>query len=193
MASQEMTLLPTGTGEARKLPRDGLSVDRPDWLPDGRHILFTGNEAGRGARVYTQDVAGGHPEAVTPEGFRSFLGTVSPDGKFFVALDPDRKIVLYPLGGGQPKAIPGISGSETPVRWSADGRMLFVYRRGELPAHVDELDVASGRREPWKELMPADPAGIIDIIAIRPTPDGRSYAYSYARVLSNLFLVDGLR
>jgi Tol biopolymer transport system component len=192
-SDQEMTLLPTGTGEAKKLPRDGLSVDRPDWLPDSRHLLFTANEAGRGARVFTLDVAGGHPQAVTPEGFRKFTGTVSPDGKSFVALSPDRKIILYPIGGGEPRAIPGISGSEIPVRWRADGRSLYVYSRGDVPARVYEVDVASGQRQFWKELMPADPAGVIDIIAVRPTPDGRSYAYSYARVLSNLYLVEGLR
>ena len=33
----------------------------------------------------------------------------------------------------------------------------------------------------------------MEIVSIQMTPDGRSYAYSQHRILSDLFLVDGLR
>ena len=49
----------------------------------------------------------------------------------------------------------------------------------------------TGRREPWKELTPDDPEG--SATAIRLTPDGRYYAYTYQRDASDLFLVDGLK
>jgi len=41
--------------------------------------------------------------------------------------------------------------------------------------------------------MPADSAGVTDIVVVCPTPDGSSYVYSYARILSNLYVVEGLK
>ncbi len=189
----QIAVFPTGAGEARKLPRDGLSIERPDWLRDGKRILFTANEAGRGSRVYVQDLVGGRPRALTPEGYRSFRWTVSADGRSVVATGPDGRFYLYPLEGGEPTALVGLSGLDIPIRWTADGRSLYVYRRGELPARVYQVDVATGHKQLWKELMPVDSAGVVDIVSVCPTPDGRSYAYSYARILSNLYVVEGLK
>jgi hypothetical protein len=41
--------------------------------------------------------------------------------------------------------------------------------------------------------MPFDTAGVVSITPPKITPDGRSYAYSYIRTLSDLYLVEGLR
>jgi beta-glucosidase len=41
------------------------------------------------------------------------------------------------------------------------GRALFVRRGGRMPARVERIDVLSGARHPWKELRPADLAGLI--------------------------------
>jgi hypothetical protein len=40
--------------------------------------------------------------------------------------------------------------------------------------------------------MPADQAGLIDSAYYRLSSDGRSYVYSYRRVLATLYLVEGL-
>ncbi len=55
------------------------------------------------------------------------------------------------------------------------------------------MDVATGRRALWKQLMPPDPAGVTGLIRIRITPDGKYYAYSVGRVLSELYVADGLK
>jgi len=68
-----------------------------------------------------------------------------------------------------------------------------VFRRGELPAKVFRVDIASGRRVLWKELMPSDSAGVVGLSTVVIPPDGRSYAYSYVRVLSDLYVVDGVK
>ena len=189
----EIVLLPTGAGEARRLPSGGLIVDRADWLPDGKSIVLMAREAGRGTRVYVQDLVGGQARPVTPEGYRLFRKTVSPDGRSFVALGPDKRIYLYPLGGGEPAPIPGFADLDIPAQWSADGRSLYVYRRGPPPARIFRLDIATGRKVLWKELVPADAGGIVDVVGVCVTPDGSSYAYSYARVLSDLFVVEGVK
>jgi Tol biopolymer transport system component len=189
----EIVLLPTGAGEARRLPSGGLIVDRADWLPDGKAIVLSARETGRGSRVYEQDLADGRARPVTPEGYRLFRKSVSPDGRSFVALGPDKRIYLYPLRGGEPVPIPGVANLDFPVQWSADGRSLFVYRRGPPPAKIFRVDVATGQRILWKELVPADPAGIVDVAGVCLTPDGASYAYSYGQILSNLLVVEGVR
>ena len=73
------------------------------------------------------------------------------------------------------------------------GRVLFLYRPGELPARVSRLDIETGARTPFVELMPIDPTGVFYIRPPHFTPDGAAYAYSYSRSLSALYLVKGLR
>jgi len=193
-SSAQAVLYPAGAGEPKRLPTEGLSVQTgADWLPDGRRVLLTANEPGRGSRLYLQDLSGGKPRAISPEGYRALGRSVSPDGKFAAVAGPDQKIYLYPLEGGEPTALQGLSAGDSPAGWSPDGRALYVYRQGELPAKVYLVDVTNGRREPWKTLMPSDSAGVSNITRVCPTPDGKSYAYAYIRTISDLYLVEGAR
>ena len=57
---------------------------------------------------------------------------------------------------------------------------------------VYRLELATGRKELWRTLMPADAAGVSSLIP-GPTPDGSSYQYSYTRTLSDLYLVEGVK
>src|SRR5207244_3259903 len=109
-SNPQAVLYPTGAGEPRRLPAEGLNVQTgADWLPDGRRVLLTANEPGRGSRLYLQDLSGGKPRAISPEGYRAFGKAVSPDGKTVAVLGPDQRIYLYPVEGGEPAAIPGLS------------------------------------------------------------------------------------
>jgi hypothetical protein len=65
-----------------------------------------------------------------------------------------------------------------------------------LPGKVFRIEIETGRRELWRELMPADPSGVVHVIPskIAISRDGKSYAYTYIRaVASDLCLVDGVR
>jgi hypothetical protein len=61
------------------------------------------------------------------------------------------------------------------------------------PARLIRLDLETGRRTLWKDLAPADPAGLQGITSIAITPDGQTCAYSVGRTLSQLYLVEGLK
>ena len=76
--------------------------------------------------------------------------------------------------------------------WSEDGRFLYVTEREGAVFRVFRLNFATGEKMPWKEIRLADPAGIarLDLIL---APDGKTYAYTCARSLSKLFLVEGFR
>ena len=62
-----------------------------------------------------------------------------------------------------------------------------------MPDKVLKLDVATGRVEPWRDLAPEDPAGVFKIHPVRVAPDGRAWAYTYLRLLSDLYVVEGLK
>ncbi len=201
-APQELDLVPTGTGETKRLlPGTVATYDWACWFPDGQRILIFGNEAERPPRLFIQDVRRGEPRALTPEGTRtSRFGSsmVTPDGLFVAGVElarADTRYVLYPVDGGAPHPISGIDIGEEPMQWSADGRFLFVRATEQFQylVRIARLDLRTGRRQPWKELRPADPAGVLDIKWTLLTPDGRSYFYNYDRRLSDLYLAEGLR
>jgi Tol biopolymer transport system component/predicted Ser/Thr protein kinase len=193
LQSGEFTLLPTGAGEPQVLPKNGINCQAATWFPDGKRLLISGNEPGHGTRLYVQDIAGGKPKAITPEGVSFIFPTLSPDGKTVAATGPDRRIALYPIDPGEPQPMPGIEADDVPVRWTHDGSALFVYRPSAPPLRVDRIDVRTGRRTLWKELRPPDPSGVDQVGPIVIAPDESSYVFSYRRAIDELYLATGLR
>ncbi len=189
-AETELSLLPTGPGEARVFNKPGMHYERVEWFPDGNKLLFTGNEAGRPMRTYSQDTRGGQPMPLTPEGITATHA--SPDGKYLTVM-AGGKLNLVPIGDGAPKPSIDVQPGESVVRWSEDGRYLFLRKDEGLTAvKISRLDLTSRREELWKELKPADPVGV-QIRQVVMTPDGRAYAYSFQRDICTLYLADGLK
>ncbi len=186
-------LLPVKAGTPKEFEHGGLAVHAARWLPDGRNLLLLANEPNAGLRLYVQNAEDGPPRAITPEGTGVGFFPVSPDGKFVVAQGSDHQFSLYPLDGGDPQPIPTLTSDDRPIRWTPMGNSLYVFRRGDLPSQVMRLDLGTGRKERVLDLMPPDPAGIVEIVSVQLTPDAVSYAYSYHRILSDLLLVEGLK
>ena len=191
--SGQFTLLPTGAGEPRVLPKTGINCQSATWFPDGRRILISGNEPGHGSRLFVQDISGGKPRAITPEGVHFLFQAVAPDGKSVVATGRDRRVAIYPIEPGEPLAVPGMEPDDIPLRWTADATSIFVYRPSAPPLRVDTVDVKTGRRTLWKEIRPPDPSGVEQVGPIRIAPDESSYVYSYRRALDELYLATGLK
>ena len=189
----DLFLLPTGPGEPRPLQGHDIIHSAANFFPDGKRVLMAGTEANHGLRLYVQDLDADKIEAVTPEGTNGFSFALSPDGRSIAAVGPDDKAYLFPVPSGDPLPIKGLQPGEVPVAWTADGRSLYIYRGGELPAKVYRLELATGNRVLWKQLMPPDPAGVEFVGPVLPTPDGKSYVYGYRRLLSDLYLVEGLQ
>ncbi len=188
----QLLLYPTGAGEPRKLERGGLvSYESAQFFPDGKRVLACGHEDGKSVRCYVQDVAGGKPRPVTPEG--TSQGFVAPDGRLILVKASGGALLLYPVDGGEPRKVAGATPDDSVIRWSADGRFLLVSRSGEVPARIERLDVATGRREPVRTIGPADLTGVLRIGPFAFSDDGKSYAYACRRMVSHLFLVEGAR
>jgi Tol biopolymer transport system component len=192
-----LALLPTGVGETQTLSSNGIQqIAQKGWMPDGKAVYFASDD-GHGWRMYVQDLVGGAPHAVTPlisverAHFESHM--VSPDGKLAFARDLNGKGQLYPLAGGEPQSLPGWLPKDIWITWSVDGRSAYVYHDEKTFAPVYRLDVATGKRDLVMTLAPGDSAGVTAIQNVRMTPDGKTYAYSYSRELSDLFIVEGAR
>jgi len=190
----ELRLLPTGAGEARSVPRGPIA--RFQWarfLSDGSGILITGNEADKPLRIFLSDPKTGQTRAITPEGV-GYLLPPTPDGRYVASSDSKGRTMLFPLDGkGEPKPLEGLSPGDEPLVFSRDGRFVFVRRRGNLPVRIDRVDRETGRATLVKEVSPLDRAGVIAVSAPRVSEDGGTYAYTYHRLLSELYLVEGLR
>jgi Tol biopolymer transport system component len=188
----QLVIYPTGPGEPRRLPRGNLETYRSAaWFPDGKSVLLAGNEAGKASRCYEQDVSGGAPRPVTPEATTN--GTVSPDGLQILYAKPGGAYFIQRAGGGTAQSVPGLTPDDQVIRWSVDGRSLYVFRPANVPFRLERLDLASGRRALVREVAPADRAGVLNGWGAALTDDTRSYAYSYARMTSQLFVVEGAR
>jgi hypothetical protein len=88
-----------------------------------------------------------------------------------------------------------------PATYPSVGRSMIVHSTSSAAARtsvsIERVDITTGERTPWHTIRPADPAGINDIrpsyvMPVYITPDGQTYAYSYPRVLSDLYVVSGL-
>jgi eukaryotic-like serine/threonine-protein kinase len=190
-STAQFMLLPVGKGKAKVLTHDSIAHLSGTWFPDGKRIVFRGNEVGHSVRSWVQDLAGGAPKPITPEGVSGIQ--LSPDGKSLCAVDAEGKTWIYPVAGGKPAELKGIEEAEFPVRWATDGRSLFVAKTERLPVSVYRVYLESGRRELVQQLAPVDPAGVLSDVSsisssVFATPDGRSYVYSYFRLQSDLYI-----
>ena len=184
----DLSLIPTGPGTAVRLKGDSR-VRTGKFLHDGKSVVFIGLGTDQKLYVYVQPLDG-VAHAISPGGELEGL-VISPDGHT-IATALDRKVCLLKLNGGAPETPPWAVSSEVPIAWSSDGKALFIVKHDPTQA-IDRVEIATGVRTPWKALVPSDGAGVISVLAVRLLDDGRSYAYSYERQLSQLLVVTGLR
>ena len=185
----KLLVYPTGAGETRQLERGNIEhYAAAQWFRDGKSVLISGTEPGKGMRFYVQEL-GGPPRAVTPEDTRD--GLLSADGKLVLARGPDGKYFVYTIAGGEPRPVPGLTQADILALWSADGRSALVYQRAEIPYRLERVDLATGHRTLFKEFAPADRTGLLSMREIVVTDDLRSYAYTAYYQVSSLFVSDG--
>jgi Tol biopolymer transport system component len=191
--AESLVILPTGPSEARALDRGGLAeFGWGGWLPDGRSVVFSAAPAGGASRIWIQAVPEGKPRPISPEGIRlqGLSSPVSPDGRFVIGVRGDTVLRLSLDGGGEPRAIPGVDPKDRVIQWTNDMRALYVLHLSEQPMRVSLLDLETGQGRPWKEIEEEQPYGRQ---YVRVTPDGSAWVYSAGHVLSELYLVEGLR
>ena len=186
----KMVLYPTGPGETRTFNLGGIRNVSIfcSWIQDSSKAVFTGSDAGLPPRGYFLDIATGKWGPITPEGTTGVM--MAPNGKYVVAKSEQYGFELFPVGGGQSQPAKGISNTDEPVQWDGSSAHLYVWDR-RFPARIALVDPWTGERKTWLETMPPDPSGVL-YGNFFITPDGKTYAYRFRRVLTTLFLGDGL-
>jgi len=191
LRSGQIVLLPTGPGEPATVTHDRLEHAYAVVLPDGKRIAFVAGEAGKERRLYVQPISGGTPVPLSREGVQ-FPGPASPDGRFVAVTTSEWKPALCSTSSGEVVPISGATTTDGPIQWTPDSKALYI-KTGLFPARVFRVDPVSGKRELWKELAPPDPTGVVDVQGVVMTPDASAYAYTYVRILSDLFVAQGLK
>jgi Tol biopolymer transport system component len=189
----KLRVLATRAGESGTLDVAPVSVDRAliSWMPGGKEFVFLGHEGEAPLRGYRVSFGGGPARPLTNLPGTHFWNCVSPDGKFVletsaVANEPKQNVIVE-LATGKVRNAPLLQGDQ-PVQWDQDGAYAFVVQKSDLEATIFRVDLNSGKREVWKQIRPADPAGILSLRSFFVTPSGNAYSYSATRVLSSLYV-----
>jgi serine/threonine protein kinase len=162
------------------------------FVPGGHRIIFEGSEPGHKVRSYLLDPdSGALPRAITPEGVHG-LAAITSDGRFLLAQNEKEQFMSYPVAGGAPQPVQGLQPGEHIVGIGSDNRTLFVGE-GQLQQKVYRLNEASGARQFWKEIGPADRTGVDNIPRLVVLQDGKAYFYYYFCSLSELYVFRGLK
>jgi eukaryotic-like serine/threonine-protein kinase len=192
----KLHLLPIGPQEARTLELRVRYDSFVGWSSDGDRLFFLGIDENRSQSLYELTLSTGKSRQIGPRNL--FLGLLSPDEKTVVACqETPERFALFPLDGGPARPIPGWKPGLFPLAWDPDGRSIFVIHFRDT-GKILRLRLQDGHTEIWKEIRPADPVSISvgghsKISAAVLSPATGAYAYSYERVTSELYLVEGLK
>ncbi len=161
-------------------------------MPDGKHMLAAGLEAGHGQRDYLIDLSTGDSKAITPEGVGGTL--LSPDGTKVIVFAKDGRLAIWALDGSGMRPVPGLDATYYPRRWSPDGTSIYVAssKLQDKLARVFEVNLATGKMQLWKTFGQNE-AGYNGAGAPLFSADGSAYAYVYSTTLSEAYVATGLK
>jgi hypothetical protein len=183
-------LVPTGTGDSKWFDLHGLKfLERAAWFSDSQRVLLNGHQGKAPNRSYVLNISDGRLQPLTPEGEWGRL--LSPNDKQLLLHEPYGTVFDLSAGAIRPdrRLSPGVGAA---LGWTNQPDTVWVQET-DMPAKISRFNLATGQKQMWKELSPADPAGAVTMAWVVIAPDGRAYAYCYFRVLSELFLLTGLK
>jgi Tol biopolymer transport system component len=188
-------LLPLGPGSTREVPNpEKLAVQAAAFVPGGRRIAFIGSRAREPLRGYVQDIDSGAATAITEVGIGApqTVLPVSPDGSRVTIEGADGRLYVYSTTGSGREPLRGVADGERVLRWAGDGKSIYVSNLIGIPQRIYRVDVATGERTLQKELTPSQVAGVRRT-ELFITPDLRNVLFSYSRLLSSLYVVEGIK
>ena len=158
--------------------------------PDGKRIIFEGGPSS-GDQLWIQDKGSGQAKSFSPTGVSMTGQALSPDGQWVAAIGADGKLMRYPVEGGAARPVSLVLPTDRVIQWSKDSKSLFVYNPSSLPARIERLDPATGKRELLRELVPQDLSGVqaVDLVM---SSDLGTVVLGLQRQLSTVQIVEGL-
>ena len=128
-----------------------------------------------------------------PEGFSGLQ--VSRDGKSVAVRGPDGRRGIWRLDAGKFQPIPGLGAKNLIVGWMPDGQSVYVAvpQDSRKTTTVYRVNIQTGKMEEWKTFGRENGTTDAFIGAPHLSDDGSAYAYIYDRVLSEAYVVTGLK
>jgi serine/threonine protein kinase/Tol biopolymer transport system component len=186
-------VLPIGAGQPRTVPLQQIERYLSGQIfPDMQRLVVLGNEPGQPMHLYEVRIDGSAAPRRISDAVVGWPAILSNDGQHAVAMGADDRALLIPIAGGEPRTIDSCGPGDIPINWTTDDRALWIGKRGRVSLTVERAEIEGSARSEWHTIRPADPAGILDIFPVHMTPDGKTYAYSYRRSLSDLYVATGL-
>ena len=189
----QLWLLPLGPGEAKRISPPSLqAVFSGDFLSDGRRVVYSANEAGHRPRVWLQELSGGAPRPITPEGFVGFQ--ISPDDKWLVIVDNDNTPRLLAMDTGKFQEMPFVKRNQIILGWTSDGQLYVMTAPAgaRSTVHIDKVNPHTGAATAWRDVALPPIEGIFPELPVI-TPDGSTYGFGYRLRLWDLYTVSGVR
>jgi hypothetical protein len=94
------------------------------------------------------------------------------------------------LAGGTPRSVGELQNGEAVVRWSGDGRYLFLRQPEGDAVKISRLDIATGQKEPWRTLKVPEPGAVfVGVVAL--SADGKACAFLVSARSRQPLLGDG--
>jgi hypothetical protein len=110
-----------------------------------------------------------------------------------VAITTDDNVVLaWNVAGGAPRELLKLGEHEVFSGWSDEADRVYLGTWDGPRARVELLDLPSGRRKPVREIVVGSAAGMLHTPDLFLSADASAYVYNFARLLSTLYLVEGL-
>lgn len=188
-AQQKLFLYGTESESSRDIGNYS-SVATAAWFPDGRRLMLMDSTKPGLIDCYVQDIDSGKRSRLPIENARAGLPIVSPDGLEVAIVEGGAATRVYSLRGQLLREVPA---SYRPIAWSSDSRFLYVHSPGEMPVKIQRLEVASGIMTPWKEIVSVDTSGMLGPLGLNINSDGDAYTYTVTKMITDLFIVEGLR
>jgi hypothetical protein len=168
-------------------------------MPDGKHILVLALAPGHAPDNYLQDVETGASQKINNDGkflltSESGTGTVSPDGRYFLAIDNDKRYWVQPIDGGAAREVKGLSPGDIPTEWHGGSQNIFFERPiGTDTSEIYDLNLATATSKLWSHFTPADKTAMLALRHAIITQDGTRVLYVVQRIFSTLFVAKGIQ
>jgi eukaryotic-like serine/threonine-protein kinase len=201
----KVLLLPAGVGETKTITASNFRYRDAAWASDGHRLVVRASESDRPMRFWVQDIRGGSPRPLTPEGIPGVFVTVNRSD-YVCARDGAGAALLYPIDGGEPKPVNGVTERDDVIGGSPESEVVYVSPDALatpqqtsqeilriLKMNVVKVNIVTGRRQPFVTVSPSDTAGIVGLDRPHFTSDGKQYVFNQYRDLSVLYVVTGLK
>jgi hypothetical protein len=196
--NSKFILYPLPLGTARQLDSGGLdmspsSASMQASFAGNDRIAFIARRPDGQLQTYSQSIPDGLPVPVDHEP-GTMASPVAPDGERFVSQRPDGSLWMTSLAPAPAARLPFTLQANQFIRqWSEDGRQVFVLTVGPDRWTTTKVDTKSGATQPHREIRRDRLEDQMFASSVRISRTGDVVAGTGNRIVSDLFLIEGVR